>query len=669
MSKYWWMAFVMWVWGCGTDDLDSKSQFCVQDADCGAGSYCGPDKTCTSDCSAQLACAGELICSTAGRCVVANAACAIDDDCDSPPPGTSCDGDILVGSAAVGKCDTSGAIPVCVYAQVRTPCENGCSASGCALDACSAKVCDAPPAIRCGADGITKISYEDAGVCEGAGDCVYPEVLESCALGCVNGQCLAGACESITCDTPPKSKCNSNVAMRYDAVGTCDDSTGSPVCDYPLTFQDCGYVKGTCQDAACVDGITQVGGVVIVEYMANPAGGSDEGDEWFELTNTSGATIDLAGWRIVSKGTSSDQEHVIGDSDLTPVPTFAAGQTLLFAASATGTGIHEPDYIYNGVSLTNSTDWLALVNPAGEFADYVFYETGAVLDGRSRKFNPSLSLSATANDDFGHWCPSLTDPYTTGVENFGTPGVTNTPCEADPCAAFTCSKPENFCNDLSNGVQFLGNTATCEVTRFNNPFCDFEATNVACLDTELCASGLCEPVPTNLPAPGDVIFTEIMANPNKVSDTVGEWFELYNTTSNPLSLFSMVFQDSDTGSAADAYVITDIDATIPPNGYIVFARERDPALNGGIAGALYFSGRHLKNSAGTTPYSLAIANRDGTIIDSTYFGDAATGKSTQLDPDLYTAIDNDVAASWCTASQVYGDGDLGTPGAANVQCP
>ncbi|MEZ4462536.1 MAG: lamin tail domain-containing protein [bacterium] len=669
MSKIWFLAVALFVFGCGTDSPNNKAASCVADTDCAAGSYCGLDKVCTFDCNAELACANGTTCSASGRCIASNAACEVDDDCDSPPAGLSCDGDVLVGASPSGTCDLSGAAPVCVYPELRTPCENGCTASGCATDSCSGKVCDAAPAPRCGADGITRILYGANGVCEGAGDCVYPETTESCALGCVNGQCLQGACESITCDTPPASKCDRSVAMSYSPMGTCDDSTGSPVCDYTLNFQHCGYVKGVCDNATCINGITQTGGVVIVEYMANPAGGAAEGNEWFEITNTSGAAIDLTGWKILSGGTSSDQEHLIADNMLTPVPAFAPGQTLLFAATATATGVAQPDYVYSDISLANSTDWLALVDPNGAFVDYVFYETGAVLDGHSRKLNPSVAATALDNDQFGNWCPSLSDPYTSGPQNFGTPGAANTACAADPCAATTCVKPDNFCTNLSTAVQFLGDTATCEATRFNNPFCNFQATNLACQPTELCALGTCETVPGNLPAAGDVIITEIMADPSKVSDTNGEWFELYNTTSNPLSLFSVVFQDNETGGGADAYVITDIAATIPANGYVVFARERDMALNGGISGAYYFTGRHLKNTSDPLTYSLAIALRDGTIIDSAYFATATRGKSAQLDPDQLNAAANDDGANWCVATQTYGDGDFGTPGAPNDQCP
>jgi len=44
------------------------------------------------------------------------------------------------------------------------------------------------------------------------------------------------------------------------------------------------------------------------------------------------------------------------------------------------------------------------------------------------------------------------------------------------------------------------------------------------------------------------------------------------------------------------------------------------------------------------------------------------GASMALDPAHLDAGDNDDGSSWCEASSAYGEGDLGTPGAANDAC-
>ena len=52
---------------------------------------------------------------------------------------------------------------------------------------------------------------------------------------------------------------------------------------------------------------------------------------------------------------------------------------------------------------------------------------------------------------------------------------------------------------------------------------------------------------------------------------------------------------------------------------------------------------------------------------------SAPGKPSRLDPDFYTATDNDVRANWCYGSTVYLTrapiNEYGTPGMPNVQCP
>jgi hypothetical protein len=44
------------------------------------------------------------------------------------------------------------------------------------------------------------------------------------------------------------------------------------------------------------------------------------------------------------------------------------------------------------------------------------------------------------------------------------------------------------------------------------------------------------------------------------------------------------------------------------------------------------------------------------------------GVSLQLDPGSFTVAGNDDRANWCASTGAYGDGDLGTPGAANAVC-
>lgn len=666
--------------GCATDDPTDKTSSCTNDADCQAGFHCGADDKCVQQCdpsSATPQCAAGETCSSRGRCQVAGE-CLIDEDCDSPPSDATCDGITLVGYNQVGTCDDEGGETVCNYSETRTSCESGCLGGACIPDPCAELSCETPPSPVCAADGMTLIQFSDPGLCFD-GVCEYMETPASCALGCRGGACAAGSCDSVVCNMSPADKCDGDTAIVYGDTGMCIEINGSAVCDYDAQFDNCKYRKAACANAVCGAPVVQVGGVLITEYMPNPVASFNDLGEWFEIANTSGADIDLnSGWMIRSEGTGESHTFV-------GAPTLAAGARMLLVFSSAVPFAY--DYNYDKVRLANNTDWLEIVNPAGEIADYVFYEGGSILTGRSRKLDPSAPQDATANDDFGNWCPSMGDVYEAGPpSNYGTPGAVNTPCVADPCAGFACEKPDGFCNTRTNtAVQYVDQSVMCENTRFQNPFCNYDTNDVKCTDgTQLCAFGVCETIPSNLPTPGQLIITEAMPNPESF-DADREWIEVYNTTAAPLAMFSMIFEDNELDTSNNEYQFLDITLSVPANGYLVFARNLNPAENGGITGAKLYSGAHLKNNpdpadAKTPPegMKLVLALRDGTVIDQAYYDNPVdeaagfpSGQSLQLDPDMLTSAGNDDRANWCFApvSANYGQGGAGTPGAPNIQCP
>ena len=155
-----------------------------------------------------------------------------------------------------------------------------------------------------------------------------------------------------------------------------------------------------------------------------------------------------------------------------------------------------------------------------------------------------------------------------------------------------------------------------------------------------------------------------MQNPGAVSDANGEWFELFNSTGADVDIDGWTIEDND----VDAHVIDNGGPlVVPAGGYIVLGVNADSSANGGVTVAYqYPSDFFLSNS------SDELVLRDGglTEIDRVEWDDGATfpdpnGASMSLiDP----ALDNNVGGNWCTASTPFGDGDLGTPGAAN-DCP
>lgn len=647
------VAFVGLASGCGTDDPgDSLVTSCTTDTECGVGRYCGDDNLCTQDCTNSADCTAPATCSDSGRCVVPGE-CQNDGDCAEPPAST-CDGDFVVTYSAQGTCEIGATEATCSYTSSRTPCELGCVDGACASDICETTVCDDAPEDVC--DGDILVSYQSQGVCS-AGMCDYPDTRRTCPLGCANGACNDGTCDNVTCDEPPPAACDGDVVETYSGTGTCVDDDGSAECiNFDIDFEHCGYTKSSCSNAECGTPVTQVGGVVIVEVFPDPIGSFGDSDEWFEIVNVSGADIDLQDWKIRSGASDgSTEEHVIGGEGQI-VPPFPNGGRLLLSRSSqifeTNIGI---DYNFDGdIGLGNGSDWLEIVNPGDEIVDYLFWEAGSILEGRSRKLSSTVVPDAELNDDFNNWCPEMADAF--DGDNFGTPGAENPACSSNPCAGFTCEKPAGFCRDDVSAVdyQFAQNPPVCETTRFNNPLCEYEAVESTCdAETELCSAGICESFGAPI-SQGDVIFTEFLPNPgNGVSDADGEYFELYNTTSQEVVLFGNFF-DVD----GRTQLIDNPDARIAPNGYLVFIRDTDPAVNGGVNDAVELSGGFTLNN-GTADTIVLQDRMNGPVASGTY--EASSGSSAPENQAYQLRFDGTqyVDGEWCyTPTQ--------TPGADNL---
>ncbi|ARN78628.1 hypothetical protein BST97_11865 [Nonlabens spongiae] len=171
----------------------------------------------------------------------------------------------------------------------------------------------------------------------------------------------------------------------------------------------------------------------------------------------------------------------------------------------------------------------------------------------------------------------------------------------------------------------------------------------------------------NCPNVGNLIITEIMQNPSAVGDSDGEYFEVYNTSSASIDLQSFILKDS--SSTSEEHTIAS-SVIVPANGYVVLGNNADFASNGGVNVDYEYSGNYFLGN-GTDDIVLECG---GTTIDQVEWDNGATfpdpnGASMELAQSVVTgpnaAALNDDGANWGTATSAYGDGDLGTPGAAN----
>ncbi|MCP4306183.1 MAG: lamin tail domain-containing protein [bacterium] len=154
--------------------------------------------------------------------------------------------------------------------------------------------------------------------------------------------------------------------------------------------------------------------------------------------------------------------------------------------------------------------------------------------------------------------------------------------------------------------------------------------------------------------------TEIMQNPNAVSDVRGDWFEIHNPTGSAVDLAGWTIKDDD----VDSHVFTG-PLAVPAGGYVVVARSGDSTINGGFT-ADYTTGSEilLHNNFD----ELILLDPNGIRVDRVVWDDGRTfpdptGASMSL---RGLGLNNGIGGNWCKSTTPFGQGDLGTPGTANT---
>ena len=174
-----------------------------------------------------------------------------------------------------------------------------------------------------------------------------------------------------------------------------------------------------------------------------------------------------------------------------------------------------------------------------------------------------------------------------------------------------------------------------------------------------------EPVPAQ---PGDLVFSELMIDPQVVDDTLGEWVELYNTSGSSIDIGGYTFRDDD----VDAYELQG-SIVVAPNDFVVLCADMSAAQNGGVPCDAGFqrdsagSGMALANG----PDEVVLARPDGVEIDWLHYDETwyTLAIAIGVDPEYQDAGNNDDKMHWCNqVSVVSTGGEPGTPGQANDGC-
>jgi hypothetical protein len=165
---------------------------------------------------------------------------------------------------------------------------------------------------------------------------------------------------------------------------------------------------------------------------------------------------------------------------------------------------------------------------------------------------------------------------------------------------------------------------------------------------------------------GDLVITEIMANPSAVSDLLGEWIEIENHAGHSVYLNGLELV-SDTGG----HVISSDDLLILEDGAIyVLGRSDSLSDNGGVVVDYVYTDLGLSNESDEL-FILA----GEVVVDSVGWDDGGTmpdidGSSMMLDPWWQVTGDRDDTALWCASHEPWETrSDNGSPGAENGSCP
>jgi hypothetical protein len=164
--------------------------------------------------------------------------------------------------------------------------------------------------------------------------------------------------------------------------------------------------------------------VIITEFMASNASGiaDQDGDreDWIEVHNGTGQSIDLAGWALTDRADWPNRW-------IFPPRILPAGQSIVVFASAKD-DVKRPNYgpnseLHTNFSLATDGEFLGLVNPAGEFVSS--FESGF-----AQQFT-DITYGIGSNGVTGYMHPT-------------TPGIANGTAYAEPPAVLTFSRPSGI---------------------------------------------------------------------------------------------------------------------------------------------------------------------------------------------------------------------------------
>jgi len=161
-------------------------------------------------------------------------------------------------------------------------------------------------------------------------------------------------------------------------------------------------------------------------------------------------------------------------------------------------------------------------------------------------------------------------------------------------------------------------------------------------------------------APNDLVVTEYLANPIGISDTSGEYFEVYNTTLNDIDLAGLVVRDD----GSNAFTVTAL--VVTAGGFAVFANSDGAAL--GLTPSYVYGGAMSLTNGDD---EIGLYRPDDALINKVVYSDGDSfGAGVAHELDVLSASLPSVTAgpaagsNFVAATAMLNLGNFGSPGAA-----
>ncbi len=417
--------------------------------------------------------------------------------------------------------------------------------------------------------------------------------------------------------------------------------------------------------------------------------------DFIELHNTTAGPVPINGWSVgyASAGGIS--------WTLLPLPSVsipAGGYYLVVVGAAGAAGAALPGDFFGtpGPSMSGSAGKVVLLNstanPGGvpcplNQVDLVSYGTSATnCFGMGVTANVSTTTAAVRKDGGCQYTPAMADfaVQAAAPRNSATAakicGTVNEPVVdrvsvtttqpstvVDGTSQFTATAYDAANNPIP-GASFTWSSsnpaiATVNATGLATGKAEGDALIIATTANGKTGSASLHVDPKAVVA--SLVINEMMADPLRATGgaSFGEWFEVYNYGTTPIDMNGWTI-----GSTGQATHTISSSVVVAPGGYAVLGRGLDVTKNGGVViDYNYFNG-----NASTTVFLdvtdvLVLKNGAGATVDSVRWVNSTTmakGATRALRDASVENADVD-GSNWAYSTTPFGDGDLGTPDAAN----